>query len=53
VPDWVEAELGEVIARFRNQAITDELLRRLREELARLGFSQLYPTTVASLVQKK
>ena len=53
VPDWVEDELGEVIARFRDQPITDELLGRLREELARLGFSQLYPTTVANLVQKK
>jgi energy-coupling factor transporter ATP-binding protein EcfA2 len=52
IPEWVESDLANLIAQLRDKPITKELLDSLREELTRLGFSQLYPTTVARLVTR-
>lgn len=53
VPEWVESDLADIIARYRDQQITDDLLQRLRRDLGTVGFSDLYPTAVANLLGKK
>jgi energy-coupling factor transporter ATP-binding protein EcfA2 len=53
LPEWVEADLANLVAQFRDQTITEESLNRLRHELSRLGFSELYPQTVAHLITKR
>lgn len=53
IPAWVESDLATLVAEFRDKPITNELLDRLRDKLNDLGFSQLYPSTVARLVSTK
>ena len=52
-PEWVESELAALVERLRDKPITEHLLQQLRIELEELGFSELYPATVAHLVRKK
>ena len=53
IPEWVETDLGNLVAEFRDQPVNDESLAKLRAELDRLGFSELYPSTVARVVTKQ
>jgi hypothetical protein len=53
IPEWVEAELANLVERYREQPLTDESLNRLRSDLSELGFSDLYPAAVANVVAKK
>ena len=53
IPEWVQAELVSIINQYRDQTITEDLLARLRGELANLGFSDLYPVAIAGIVTEK
>lgn len=53
VPEWVEEGLAEVIAEYRNQAITSDSLKLLRAKLASLGYDQMYPEALAAITLNK
>ena len=49
IPEWVEQDLREIVARYRQREITREALTALRKELAHLGYEVLYPEALAAL----
>ena len=51
IPEWVEEELANVVARFRQKEITRETLSDLKEELSRLGYEVHYPEALAALTE--
>ncbi|GEO41883.1 hypothetical protein SAE02_60310 [Skermanella aerolata] len=51
IPQWVEEGLNIVVARYRQQPITQDTLKELRRELAKLGYGELYPDALATLTQ--
>ena len=51
IPEWVEEELANVVARYRRRAITREMLSDLKEELSRLGYEVHYPEALAALTE--
>jgi energy-coupling factor transporter ATP-binding protein EcfA2 len=51
IPEWVEEELANVVARYRQKEITREVLAELRAELSRLGYEVLYPDALAALTE--
>lgn len=53
IPEWVEEGLADVVASYRNRAITREVLSDLRGELSALGYDELYPEALAALTDKQ
>ncbi len=51
IPEWVEEGLNEVVMRYKNRAITPELLKELRLELKQLGYDELYPDALAAVTE--
>ena len=51
IPEWVEDDLGRIVARYRDRAITRETLTELRMELSRLGYEVLYADAIAALTE--
>ena len=51
IPVWVEENLEQIVARYRETPITVGSLARLREELAGLGYDVLYPEALAALTE--
>lgn len=49
MPEWVERSLGEIVNRYRDEAITPATLERLRAELKEFGYSELYPEALSAL----
>ena len=49
IPEWVEEDLGKIVARYREREITREALKELRNELSQLGYEVLYPEALAAL----
>jgi hypothetical protein len=52
VPEWVEADLERITQNFRGREITPESLNELRGALSTLGYSHLYPSAVAKLLNR-
>ena len=50
VPEWVEADVAAIVAKYRDKQLTGAALRELRDDLNKLGYSELYPTAVTQLV---
>ena len=51
IPEWVEEELADVVARYRSRDITRDVLSEIREELSQLGYDALYPDALAALTE--
>ena len=51
IPEWVEEELVDIVARYREKEITREILSQLRSELAQLGYEVLFPDALAALTE--
>ena len=51
IPEWVEEDLANIVARYRESEITRESLANLREELSQLGYEVLYPDALAALTE--
>ncbi len=51
MPEWVEVELANIVARYRQREITRETLSTLREELRGLGYEVHYPEALAALTE--
>lgn len=51
IPEWVEEQLSDIVARYRSQEITSESLAELRNELSALGYEVLYPNALAALTE--
>ena len=49
IPEWVEENLEEIVARYRERDITRESLSELKRELSELGYEVLYPDALAAL----
>ena len=52
IPEWVEENLVEIVARYREREITREALTELRRELSELGYEVLYPEALAALTER-
>jgi len=48
-PEWVEKELDEIVARYRQRDITVPTLKELRQELSSRGYTELYPDALAAI----
>ena len=53
IPEWVEEELGSIVARYRRRPITRDALSSLRRELSSLGYEVLYPEALAALTEDR
>ena len=53
IPEWVEEDIGEIVARYRRREITLETLTELRNELAHQGYEILYPEALAALTERQ
>lgn len=53
VPIWVEKALAEVVEEYRARPITNETLSALRNDLADLGYGELYAQALAELMRGK
>lgn len=53
IPEWVEEGIDAIVARYRQQTITSDMLVRLRQELASAGYSELYPDALAALTENR
>ena len=51
IPEWVEEDLENIVARYREREITREALSELRNELSQLGYEVLYPEALAALTE--
>ena len=51
IPEWVEDELAEIVARYRDRQITRDSLSELRNELSGHGYEVLYPEALAALTE--
>ena len=51
IPEWVEEDLENIVARYREREITREALSELRNELSQLGYEILYPEALAALTE--
>jgi len=51
VPTWVEHKLDLIVEDFRSKELTIDNLSKLRTEMAKLGFGELYPQALAKLVE--
>ena len=51
IPEWVEEDLENIVARYREREITREALSELRSELSQLGYEVLYPEALAALTE--
>lgn len=51
IPEWVEEDLANIVARYREREITRETLTELRAELSQLGYEVLYPDALAALTE--
>ena len=51
IPEWVEDEIADIVAHYREREITREALSELRNELSQLGYSVLYPEALAALTE--
>lgn len=53
IPAWVEEQLEILIVEFRERELNQEAIGDLRNKLAALGFSELFPKALAGLVDNK
>ncbi|WP_423926949.1 AAA family ATPase [Candidatus Palauibacter sp.] len=53
IPAWVEEDLAQIVARYREIPITARSLEALRGELAGLGYDILYPDALAALTERQ
>jgi len=53
MPEWVESELREIIARYSGIPINAQSLSDLRRDLASLGYDEYFPEAVASITEGK
>ena len=51
IPEWVEEELANVIARYRERDISQDVLTEFRRELSQIGCEELYPDALAALTE--
>ena len=51
IPEWVEEDIANIVARYRERQITSESLMELRDELSGLGYEVLYPEALAALTE--
>ena len=51
IPEWVEDDLADIVARYRDRQITRESLSDLRNELSGRGYEVLYPEALAALTE--
>jgi hypothetical protein len=51
MPEWVERDLDDVVARYKERPITTETLGALREELSERGLGELYPDALAGMTR--
>ena len=49
IPEWVEEDITDIVARYRKKEITRDILSELRKELSGLGYEVLYPEALAAL----
>lgn len=50
LPLWAEAELSDIVDRYRSAISSPETILQLRSELAQLGLEDLYPEALVSIV---
>lgn len=53
IPEWVEEGMADVIARYRGQEISANMLAGLRGELTELGYDELYPDALSALTSEQ
>lgn len=53
IPEWVEDDLANIVAEFRERALTREALSDLRRELSQRGYEVLYPEALAALTEEQ
>ena len=51
IPEWVEEELANVVARYREKDISQDVLTEFRRELSQIGCEELYPNALAALTE--
>lgn len=51
IPEWVEEDLENIVAQFREKSLTRETLSDLRKELSQQGYEVLYPDALATLTE--
>ena len=53
IPIWADERIQEIIRRYSDSELNEEVLRGLRAEMAELGLAHLYPETVSRVFEKK
>ena len=53
IPEWVEEELADIVARYREREITSDVLSEIREDLSQLGYDALCRDALAALTEDR
>ena len=48
-PDWVDRDLDALIIKYERQALSQELLNQLRQEMREMGLDHLFPEALGRL----
>jgi hypothetical protein len=49
-PKWVEESLANLVSRYKNLPLTAATLRELKSDMSRLGYGDLFPSALESIV---
>ncbi len=50
-PEWVSDGVSDIVSRYRGKEFNDAMLASLRTELQQMGYSDLFPDVVSTLVK--
>lgn len=53
MPDWVEQEINEIIAKYSEKGITKDNLTSFKKDMSVLGFDKYIPNSISNLIDNK